>query len=229
MLSGVDQGHRHSLLAGPAPDVEVGGLVGAGLPTALAQGAAPTVQLTPDQQAIVDKIAKPAAVPGARYAGAPTDSIGSEVTLPLGDGQSVTLVKRGSVLQKDGSVVWRGEVAETGERAMLMLWSNALLTGHFVFNGKIFIVESLGGGVNAFAEMDRRRLPADHPEPDGRHDSVPTASPPAAAKERPALRPPLAEPAVAPFADLERQALEAKTHDRCDGALYRQRCKALCA
>lgn len=83
------------------------GLVGAGLPTAPAQGAAPTGQLTPDQQAIVDKIAKPAAVPDARYAGAPTDSIGSEV----GDGQSVTLVKTGSVLQKDGSVVWRGEVA----------------------------------------------------------------------------------------------------------------------
>lgn len=83
-------------------------------------------------------------MPGARYAGAPTDSIGSEVTLPLGDGQSVTLVKTGSVLQKDGSVVWRGEVAESGERAMLMLWSNALLTGHFVCNGKIFTVESPG-------------------------------------------------------------------------------------
>jgi peptidyl-Asp metalloendopeptidase len=182
------------------------GLVGAGLPMALAQ----TGQLTPDQQAIVDKIAKPAALPGARYAGAPTDVIGSQVTLPLGDGQSVTLVKTGSVLQKDGSVVWYGEVPETGERAMLMLWSNALLTGHFVLNGKIFTVESLGGGVNAFAEMDRRRLPADHPEPGARRDSVPTTGPPAAAKERPALRPAPAEPAIALFADLERQALEAK-------------------
>ena len=114
------------------------------------------------------------------------------------------------MLQKDGSVVWHGEVPETGERATLMLWSNALLTGHFVFNGKIFTVESLGGGVTAFAEMDRRRLPADHPEPGARRDSVPTASPPAAAKERPALRPAPAEPAVAPFAHLERQAQEAK-------------------
>ena len=94
---------------------------------------------------------------------------------------------------------------------MLMLWSNALLTGHFVFNGKIFMVESLGGGVNAFAEMDRRRLPADHPEPDGRYDSVPTASPPAAAKERPALRPPLLPPNLpSPCADLERQAQRRK-------------------
>src|SRR5262245_34371593 len=148
------------------------GLVGAGMAAALAQ----TGQLTPDQQAIVDKIAKPDAAQATRYAGAPTDAIGSQITLPLGDGQSVTLVKTGSVLQEDGSVVWHGEVPETGERAMLMLWSNALLTGYFVFNGKIYTVESLGGGVNAFAEMDRRRLPADHPEPGGRRDGAPTAS-----------------------------------------------------
>src|SRR5262245_42347214 len=180
-------------------------LVGAAMPTALAQGAAPTAQLTPDQQAIVDKIAKPAAPQDTRYAGAPSDIIGAQVTLPLADGQSVTLVKTRSVLQKDGSVIWHGEVPETGERAMLMLWSNALLTGYFVFNGKIFTVESLGGGVNAFAEMDRRRLPADHPDPGSRRDSVPLAG-----KEHPAARPAAAEPTVAPFADSERQALEAK-------------------
>jgi len=61
-------------------------------------------------------------------------------------------------------MVWRGELPETGERAMLMLWSNALLTGYFACNGKISTVESLGGGVNAFAELDRRRLPSDHPD-----------------------------------------------------------------
>jgi len=113
------------------------------------------------------------------------------------------------VLQKDGSVVWHGEVPETGERAMLMLWSNALLTGYFVFNGKIFTVESLGGGVNAFAEMDRRRLPADHPEPGNRRDSGPPASQPAA-KQHALLRPAPPEPAVDPFADAQRQALEAR-------------------
>jgi hypothetical protein len=124
--------------------------------------------LTPDQQAIVDQIARPRGGESSRYAGTASDVIGTEVTLPLGNGQFVTLVRTGSVLQKDGSVVWHGEVPQTGERAMLMLWSNALLTGYFAFNGKIFTVESLGGGVNAFAELDRRRLPADHPEPASR-------------------------------------------------------------
>ena len=180
------------------------GVLGAEMPAALAQGAPQTAQLTPEQRAIVDKIATPTTPQDTRYAGAPSEAFGAQVTLPLGDGQSVTLVKKGSVLQKDGSVIWHGEVPETGERAMLMLWSNALLTGYFVFNGKIFTVESLGGGVNAFAEMDRRRLPADHPEPGSRRDSVPVA-----AKEPPLPTAP-AEPAVAPFADAERQALEAK-------------------
>jgi peptidyl-Asp metalloendopeptidase len=185
------------------------GLVGGHLPVASAQEAAQTGQLTPDQQAIVDQLTKPTGIEAARYAGAPTDAIGSQVTLPLGNGQSVTLVKTGSVLQKDGSVIWHGEIPETGERAMLMLWSNALLTGYFVFNGKIFTVESLGGGVNAFAEMDRRRLPDDHPEPGNRRDGGPASSPPAAREHAPA-RPAPAEPVVEPFADAQRQALEAK-------------------
>ena len=183
----------------------------AGLGLALAQDGAEPGRLTPDQQAIIDKIAKPSGLDSARYAGAPTDPIGTQVTLPLGDGQFVTLVQTGSVLQKDGSVVWQGEVPETGERATLMLWSNALLTGYFAFNGKIFTVESLGGGVNAFAEMDRRRLPADHPDPAPGRDSVPIPSPKITPKEQAPLRSAPPEPAVAPFLDAQRQALEAKT------------------
>jgi hypothetical protein len=182
-------------------------LMAIGLP-ALALAAAETGELTPDQRAIVEKLAKPGGPSDAHYAGAPNDAIGARVTLPLGNGQFVTLVKTDSVLQKDGSVVWHGEVPETGERAMLMLWSNALLTGYFAFNGKIFTVESLGGGVNAYAELDRRRLPADHPEPGGRRDSVPIPS--AVPAEKPAPRPAPPEPTVAPFPDGERQALEGK-------------------
>ena len=175
---------------------------------ARAQGTSDAGGLTPDQRAIVDQIAKPAGAESPRYAGTASDVIGTEVSLPLGNGQFVTLVRTGSVLQKDGSVVWHGEVPQTGERAMLMLWSNALLTGYFAFNGKIFTVESLGGGVNAFAELDRRRLPADHPEPAGRTDGVP--GPGAKVKDRAAARPAPPEPAVAPFSAAARQALEAK-------------------
>jgi Metallo-peptidase family M12 len=163
----------------------------------------PTV-LTPDQRAIIEKIAKPTGRGELRYSGAPAD-VGAEVQLPV-QGKYVTMVRKQSILQKDGSIVWYGEVQETGERAILMLWSNALLTGYFAYKGTIFTVESLGGGVSAFSEMDRRQIPADHPEPGGRVDSVPVA--PAAEPIGPQT--PIPEPKIEPFPEAERLALEAK-------------------
>jgi len=75
-----------------------GRAVGVAASPASAQGLAETGGLTPDQQAIIDKIAKPAVSEGPRYAGAPTDVIASEVSLPAGNGQFVTLVTTGSAL-----------------------------------------------------------------------------------------------------------------------------------
>src|SRR5262249_28758974 len=131
-------------------------------------------------------------------------AVGAEVQVPVGD-KSITIVRKDSTLQKDGSVIWVGEVQETGERALLMLWSNAVLTGYFAYKGTIFTVENLGGGVKAFSAMDRRRIPADHPEPTGRIDSIPDAPAPP-----PAPPPPMPEPQVEPFRDADRIALEAK-------------------
>jgi metallopeptidase family M12-like protein len=159
--------------------------------------------LTPDQRAIIEKIAKPTGRGELQFSGAPTD-VGAEVQLPV-QGKYVTIIRKQTILQKDGSVVWYGEVQETGERAMLMLWSNALLTGYFAYKGTIFTVESLGGGISAFSEMDRRQIPADHPEPGGRIDSVPVAP---AEPTRP--RAPITEPKIEPFPEAERLALEAK-------------------
>src|SRR5262249_62115988 len=161
--------------------------------------------LTPDQRAMIDKIARPTGRGELQFSGAPTDDVGAVVQLPV-HGKYITIVRKDSNLQKDGSVVWYGEVQETGERAMLMLWSNALLTGYFAYRGTIYTVESLGGGVNAFSEMDRRQIPADHPEPGGRIDSVPGA--PAAVPPGPPA--PVPEPRVEPFPEAERLALEAK-------------------
>jgi hypothetical protein len=162
--------------------------------------------LTPDQQAIIGKIAKSAPSETVHYARAPTDPIGEKVALPLREGKAITLLRKSSVAQKDGSVTWSGMVEETGERAVLMLWGNAVLTGYLAYNGTIFTIESLGGGVHAFAEMDRRKLPADHPPEGAARDSARTTD--AEKEPKPRSAPP--EPVVAPFADAERQALEAK-------------------
>jgi hypothetical protein len=162
------------------------------------------IPLTPDQRAIIDKIAKPTGRSELQYSGAATEDVGAVVQLPV-HGKNVTIVRKESNLQKDGSVVWYGEVQETGERAMLMLWSNALLSGYFAYNGTIYTVESLGGGVNAFSELDRRQIPAEHPQPGGRVDKIAVPRAPKAAS-----RPTIAEPKVAPFSDASRVALEAK-------------------
>ena len=76
--------------------------------------------LTPDQQAIVDKIAKGTNPNNVLYTEASTDHIGTEVRLPFRRGKYITLTRTGSVVRKDGS--WHGKVEETGERAVLMLW-----------------------------------------------------------------------------------------------------------
>jgi hypothetical protein len=159
--------------------------------------------LTPDQQAIIAKIAKPSAGGDVQFAGKSTDPFGDEVKLPFRQGKLITLVRKDSTFRDDGSITWIGEVAETGERAVLMLWGNALLTGYFAYKGTIFAVESLGGGVDAYKELGRG-LP-DHPVEGGRPDSTSTSIPDAT---RPRPAPP--EPAVPPFPDKERKALEAK-------------------
>jgi len=158
--------------------------------------------LSPDQLAIIAKIAKPSAGDNVRYADAPADPIGVEVKLPFGDGKFLTLVRKGSVLQSDGSISWHGEVQETGERAVLMVWGNALLSGYFAYDGTIFAVESLGGGVHAFKELGRDKNLPDHPEA-ARRDSVSEAT-----EVNPRRAP--SEPRVEPLRDSEREALEAK-------------------
>jgi hypothetical protein len=182
---------------------------------ALAQtGAAPAAVLTPDQQAIVDSLANSPhegnvltfKMPDGsvqEYAVAPTGLIGAKVRVPLSNGQYITLVRTVTEIQQDGSITWHGEVEETGERAVLMMWNNALLTGYFAYKGTIFSIESLGGGIAAAAAMGR--VPPDH-VPAAARDSAPMAN-----ANDPATPPPAPpEPKAAPFPDARRRALEAK-------------------
>jgi hypothetical protein len=159
--------------------------------------------LTADQQAIIAKITKPPGTGDVQYAGSSSDPFGAEVTLPFRQGKSITLVRKSSTFREDGSITWVGEVADTGERAVLMLWGNALLTGYFAYNGTIFAVESLGGGINAYKELGHG-LP-DHPAETGSRDGDSARAPDAITpKHAPS------EPGVPPFPDKERKALEAK-------------------
>jgi hypothetical protein len=175
------------------------------VPVSARCGAVP-IGLTPDQQAVIDKLAKSTHSENVEYAKAPTD-IGAEVTLPFRTGKDITLVRTGSIIRDDGSIAWRGEVKETGEQALLMLWGNALLTGYFAYNGTIYAVESLGGGINTFEELGRVQQLADHPPTATPRDSIPitnSGSSVAPARPRPV------EPEVKALPDADRKALEAK-------------------
>jgi peptidyl-Asp metalloendopeptidase len=171
-----------------------------------AQTDAGPATLTPDQLSIINSIEESS---GERkqFAAAPTEPVGARIKLPFGDGKHITLVRKASIRQNDGSVSWRGEVEETGEPAVLMLWNSALLTGYFAYNGTIFTVENPGGGINIFSEMDQRRLPPDHPPSTSPRDNAPIAPSNQAVAPRQAPT----EPNVAPFPDAERKALEAKS------------------
>jgi hypothetical protein len=109
-------------------------------------------------------------------------------------------------MREDGSLSWRGVVKETGERAALMVWGKAVLAGYFAYDGTIFAIENVGGGLQAVAELGRDMALPDHPAPIATRDSAPMPSRPGPAKQRPSGR----EPMVATFADGDRQVLEAK-------------------
>jgi hypothetical protein len=66
--------------------------------------------LTPDQQSIVDSLAKSSAGQNVHVSVAPAEAIGAEVKLPFRGG-TITLVRKASTPRSDGSISWRGEVA----------------------------------------------------------------------------------------------------------------------
>jgi hypothetical protein len=178
---------------------------GAGLlGLSLVVGAEP-VGLASDERALIEQIGKSIASDKVHFGKAPNEVLGAEIVLPFRDG-TITLVRTSSFVREDGSISWRGIVKETGERAALMVWGNALLAGYFAYDGTIFAIENMGSGVQAFAELGRAMAVPDHPAPTATRDSAPMPSRKQSAKPRLPSR----EPAVAAFADADRQRLEAK-------------------
>jgi len=171
----------------------------------LAVCAAEPILLAPDEHAIIDKVAKSVRAENVQYGKAPAEVLGTEIVFPFRDG-TITLVRTSSFVREDGSISWRGIVKETGERAALMVWGNTVLTGYFAYDGTIFAIENLGGGLHAYAELGHDKALPDHPAPAAARDSAPMPS----SLETTEPRPPPPEPSIAPFSDKDRQQLEAK-------------------
>jgi hypothetical protein len=196
--------HAQRFLAGICGCAPPAAMLAGSLLFGPARSAAEPIELAPDERTIIEQVAKSTRSDNVNYAKAPADPVGAEIALPFRDG-TITLVRTSSFVREDGSISWRGIVKETGERAALMVWGKTLLTGYFAYDGTIFAIENLGGGLQAVAELGHGALP-DHPAPTAARDSAPIPSPQDLPK--PGAIPP--EPGVAPFSDADRQVLEAK-------------------
>jgi Metallo-peptidase family M12 len=163
------------------------------------------VRLTPEQQAVLEKISRSpemvnlSVLRGSARARAEQDGY-ARFTLPLDGGKEVVLVRTQPTVKTERGFTWRGEDASTGERAVLMLWDDGHLSGFFGHEGRVFMVSHVGGEIHSMAEIDPGKMPPDH---------APTAQSKPAGGDASTAPPP--EPEVAPFAEAERSALEAKS------------------
>jgi len=161
-------------------------------------GRIPLGDLTPAQRAIVDKITRSPETAnvsvikrtGGEEQGSP-ENRNARVILPLSGGKEITLIRTRNTVKTERGYTWRGVAEETGERAILQLWNDGHLSGYFTYRGRVFSVNHIGDNVHTVAEL---QLPPEHS--------------PEIVSTTPHPLPP--EPAVAPFSETKRQALEAK-------------------
>ena len=123
---------------------------------------------------------------GTKGQGGPPEDRYAKVVLPLGATKDITLVRKRPVVKTERGVTWSGEVEETGERAVLMLWKDGHLSGYFGYNGRVFLVNHVGGDIHTMAEMDPNKLPPDHAPGSKGKSSDPASRDTSAAPAQPA-------------------------------------------
>ena len=161
------------------------------------------IRLTPEQQSIVDKVARSPETVNVSVIGLSAQARGQDgytrFYLPLDGGKEVVLLRTQPTIRTERGFTWRGEVEGTGERAVLMLWDDGHLSGFFGHEGRVFMVSHASGEIHTMAEIDPGKLPPDH---------APTSQNKLAGSDP---TPTHSEPNVSPFAEADRLALESKT------------------
>jgi len=136
------------------------------------------------------------------------------------DDETLIVARRTSLEAKKNGWTWRGEMAETGEPAMMMWWNEGRVSGMFSYRGDMYTLKNVtttGGEVHALALANSERMTprhpftrsafADHSRDRGDFESSRVASDPMSvlAYARGASR-----PEVTPLSLTERRALVAK-------------------
>ena len=100
----------------------------------------------------------------AEYALTQTPEQGDpRIVVSISGDRQITLV-RASATRTDKGVIWRGNVADTGETAILQWWKDGRLTGLIGYRGHIYTVMNMDGDLYAVLEIDPKMLPPDHPK-----------------------------------------------------------------
>jgi hypothetical protein len=84
-----------------------------------------------------------------------------QLVIPLNDKITVTAT-RTSIARTKENYIWHGSVAETGEPVTLLWWPSGRLTGSVTYNGHVYAVKDIGGGMHGVVEMSPDGLPPEH-------------------------------------------------------------------
>jgi hypothetical protein len=136
------------------------------------------IKLSPQQKAMIDRVlaakatqglrllvaSQPSVVEYALTAEAASKGAPAGITLMLGGGEALTIMRR-TVDMKSDMCVWRGLVAGTDSPATIMWWPHGKIAGSVQHGGHLYSIRHLGGEVHALIEMRQERMPDDHPPP----------------------------------------------------------------
>ena len=89
------------------------------------------------------------------------ETIAPVITLKLNSSTTIA-VRRTSVVKEGDSYIWHGAIEGTGEPVTLVCWPMGRLTGNISHAGRIYSVQSLGGGMHAVIETAPKMLPPEH-------------------------------------------------------------------
>jgi hypothetical protein len=136
------------------------------------------IRLTTRQKAMIERVlaakatqairlviaSAPSVVEYALTAEAANKGAAAAITLTLGAGEALTIMRRAIDMRRD-MCVWRGRVAGSGSPATLMWWPHGKIAGSVQHADRLYSIRYLGGELHALVEMREERMPNEHPPP----------------------------------------------------------------
>jgi hypothetical protein len=83
------------------------------------------------------------------------------LVIPLSDKLSVT-ARRTGIAKAADRYIWHGRIEGTDDPVTLLWWPSGRLSGSVTYEGHVYAVKSLGGGMHGVIEMGPERLPPEH-------------------------------------------------------------------